>query len=143
MLNFSSKAFFCSQLMPALWIVLLLPSLRGRDDIFGSVVLGAPDEPELAVAMDLASGKGTDPGVSRKTRSGYSRSRSGQFDKLAEDLCQFDKLAHLTNRQQHRGMWAALTAGVEGAPVDDYPEDLDLDSKEEAELARKRSRVAF
>ena len=37
-----------------------------------------------------------------------------------------------------RGMWAALTAGVEGAPVDDYPEDLDLDSTEEADLAKKR-----
>ena len=35
-------------------------------------------------------------------------------------------------------MWAALTAGVEGAPVDDYPEDLDLDSTEEADLAKKR-----
>ena len=37
-----------------------------------------------------------------------------------------------------RDMWAALTEDVEGAPADDYPEDLDLDSKEEAELARKR-----
>ena len=37
-------------------------------------------------------------------------------------------------------MWAALTEGVEGAPADDYPElaDLDLDSKEEADLAKKR-----
>ena len=35
-------------------------------------------------------------------------------------------------------MWAALTEDVEGAPADDYPEDLDLDSKEEAELAKKR-----
>jgi hypothetical protein len=37
-----------------------------------------------------------------------------------------------------RDMWAALTEDVEGAPADDYPEDLDLDSKEEAELAKKR-----
>ena len=106
MLNFSSKAFFCSQLMPALWIVLLLPSLRGRDDIFGSVVLGAPDEPELAVAMDLASGKGTDPGVSRKARSGHSRSRPGQLDKFAASslqICQIrtlDKLAATRVRQE-------------------------------------------
>ena len=35
-------------------------------------------------------------------------------------------------------MWAALTEGVEGAPADDYPEDFDLDSKEEADLAKKR-----
>ncbi len=37
-----------------------------------------------------------------------------------------------------RDMWAALTSDVEGAPADDYPSDIDIDSKEEAEFAKKR-----
>ena len=101
MLNFSSKAVFCSQLMPALWIVLLQPSLGGLDDFFASDVLGPPDEPELAFAMDLASGKGTDPGVSRKARSGHSRSRPSHLTNSQPFLCKFVKFAHLTNWQQH------------------------------------------
>ena len=52
----------------------------------------------------------------------------------------FDKvnLLRFCVSKEIRDMWAALTEDVEGAPADDYPEDLDLDSKEEAELARKR-----
>ena len=52
----------------------------------------------------------------------------------------FDKvnLLRFCVSKEIRDMWAALTEDVEGAPADDYPEDLDLDSKEEAELAKKR-----
>ncbi len=35
-------------------------------------------------------------------------------------------------------MWAALTDGVEGAPYDDYPSDIDIDSTDADELAKKR-----
>ncbi len=35
-------------------------------------------------------------------------------------------------------MWAALTEDVEGAPEDDYPSDIDIDSKDAEELAKKR-----
>ena len=35
-------------------------------------------------------------------------------------------------------MWAALTEGVEGAPYDDYPSDINIDSTDTEELARKR-----
>ncbi len=34
-------------------------------------------------------------------------------------------------------MWAALTMDVEGAPADDYPSDIDIDSTDAEELARK------
>jgi hypothetical protein len=37
-----------------------------------------------------------------------------------------------------RDMWAALTSDVEGAPADDYPEGMDLDSTEAEDLAKKR-----
>ena len=52
----------------------------------------------------------------------------------------FDKvnLLRFCVSKEIRDMWAALTSEVEGAPADDYPSDLDIDSKEEAELARKR-----
>ena len=35
-------------------------------------------------------------------------------------------------------MWAALTEGVEGAPYDDYPSDINIDSTDTEELAKKR-----
>ena len=35
-------------------------------------------------------------------------------------------------------MWAALTKDVEGAPADDYPSDIDIDSTGAEELAKKR-----
>ena len=35
-------------------------------------------------------------------------------------------------------MWAALTEDVEGAPADDYPEDIDIDSTDTEQLAKKR-----
>ena len=52
----------------------------------------------------------------------------------------FDKvnLLRFCVSKEIRDMWAALTEGVEGAPADDHPEDLDLDSKEEEDLAKKR-----
>ena len=74
------------------------------------VILGDPvvvDEPELAVAMDLASGKGTDPGVSRKARSGHSRSRPGQLDKFAASslqICQIRTLDKLVTTGE--GPWS-------------------------------------
>jgi hypothetical protein len=45
---------------------------------------------------------------------------------------------HFCVSKDIRDMWAALTEGVEGAPADDYPSDIDSDSKEEEELAKKR-----
>ena len=45
---------------------------------------------------------------------------------------------HFCVSKDIRDMWAALTEGVEGAPADDYPSDIDIDSKEEEELAKKR-----
>ena len=45
---------------------------------------------------------------------------------------------HFCVSKEIRDMWAALTSDVEGAPADDYPNDIDIDSKEEAELAKKR-----
>ena len=44
---------------------------------------------------------------------------------------------HFCVSKDIRDMWAALTEGVEGAPADDYPSDIDIDSKEEEELAKK------
>jgi hypothetical protein len=35
-------------------------------------------------------------------------------------------------------MWAALTEDVEGAPADDYPSDIEIDSTDAEELAKKR-----
>ena len=35
-------------------------------------------------------------------------------------------------------MWAAMTEDVEGAPADDYPEDIDIDSTDTEQLAKKR-----
>ena len=35
-------------------------------------------------------------------------------------------------------MWAALTRDVEGAPADEYPEEIDFDSTEAEDLAKKR-----
>jgi hypothetical protein len=35
-------------------------------------------------------------------------------------------------------MWAALTEDAEGAPEDDYPEDIDIDSTDTEQLATKR-----
>jgi hypothetical protein len=40
--------------------------------------------------------------------------------------------------EEVRAMWAALTEDVEGAPEDDYPEDIDIDSTETEQLAKKR-----
>ena len=37
-----------------------------------------------------------------------------------------------------RDMWAALTVDVEGAPADDYPSDIDIESTAEEDLAKKR-----
>ena len=45
---------------------------------------------------------------------------------------------HFCVSKEIRDMWAAFTSDVEGAPADDYPSDTDIDSKEEAELAKKR-----
>ena len=47
-------------------------------------------------------------------------------------------LLHFSVSKDIRLMWAALTADVKGSPLDDYPEDMDLDSEEEAVLVRKR-----
>ena len=40
--------------------------------------------------------------------------------------------------EEVREMWAALTDDVEGAPADDYPEDINIDSTDTEELAKKR-----
>jgi hypothetical protein len=40
--------------------------------------------------------------------------------------------------EEVRAMWAALTEGVEGAPYDDYPSDINIDSTDTEELAKKR-----
>ena len=40
--------------------------------------------------------------------------------------------------EEVRAMWAALTEDVEGAPADDYPEDIDIDSTDTEQLAKKR-----
>ena len=40
--------------------------------------------------------------------------------------------------EEVRAMWAALTEDVEGAPEDDYPEDIDIDSTDTEQLAKKR-----
>jgi hypothetical protein len=40
--------------------------------------------------------------------------------------------------EEVRAMWAALTEDVEGAPEDDYPEDIDIDSTDIEQLAKKR-----
>jgi hypothetical protein len=40
--------------------------------------------------------------------------------------------------EEVREMWAALTEDVEGAPADDYPEDINIDSTDTEELAKKR-----
>ena len=52
----------------------------------------------------------------------------------------FDKvnLLRYCVSKEIRDMWAALTSEVEGAPADDYPSDIDIDSKEEEDLAKKR-----
>jgi len=56
------------------------------------------------------------------------------FPKIFERI----NVLHLCVSKDIRDMWAALTEGVEGAPADDYPSDIDSDSKEEEELAKKR-----
>ena len=40
--------------------------------------------------------------------------------------------------EEIRAMWAALTMDVVGAPADDYPSDIDIDSTDADELAKKR-----
>ncbi len=40
--------------------------------------------------------------------------------------------------EEVRAMWAALTEDVEGAPADDYPSDIEIDSTDAEELAKKR-----
>jgi hypothetical protein len=54
----------------------------------------------------------------------------------------FDKVNLLrfcvSKPEEIRDVWAALTRDVEGAPADDYPEEIDLDSTEADDLARKR-----
>ena len=47
-------------------------------------------------------------------------------------------LLHFCVSKEIRDMWAALTEGAEGAPADDYPSDLDIDSVEDEKLAKKR-----
>jgi hypothetical protein len=40
--------------------------------------------------------------------------------------------------EEVREMWAALTADIDGAPADDYPDTIDPDSTEAEELTKKR-----
>ena len=47
-------------------------------------------------------------------------------------------LLHFSVSKEIRVLWAALTSGVEGSPADDYPEDMNLDSEDEADLTKKR-----
>ena len=47
-------------------------------------------------------------------------------------------LLHFSLSKEIRVMWAALTADVDGSPEDDYPEDMNLDSEDEADLIKKR-----
>lgn len=47
-------------------------------------------------------------------------------------------MLHFCVSKDIRGMWAALTEGVEGAPEDDYPSDIDTESTAEEDLAKKR-----
>ncbi len=62
------------------------------------------------------------------------------FESLSAMLHKVNLLRFCVSKEI-RDVWAALTRDVEGAPADDYPEDIDFDSTEAEDLAKKR--VAF